>query len=46
LMMYYGAADTSIAVAQGSLRELLDWLDANGERDFHLPADQVAAVTP
>jgi predicted GH43/DUF377 family glycosyl hydrolase len=29
--IYYGAADTSIAFARGSLNEMLDWLDANGE---------------
>ena len=28
--LYYGAADTSIAVAQGSIREILAWLDAHG----------------
>jgi predicted GH43/DUF377 family glycosyl hydrolase len=28
--LYYGAADTSIALATGSIRELLDWLDRNG----------------
>jgi predicted GH43/DUF377 family glycosyl hydrolase len=27
--LYYGAADTSIALATGSIRCLLDWLDAN-----------------
>lgn len=27
LNLYYGAADTSIALATGSIRELLDWLD-------------------
>lgn len=27
LHLYYGAADTSIALATGSVRELLDWLD-------------------
>jgi predicted GH43/DUF377 family glycosyl hydrolase len=31
LMMYYGAADTSIGVARGSLGEILEWLDRNGE---------------
>lgn len=30
LNLYYGAADTSIAMAQGSLREILAWLDAHG----------------
>jgi predicted GH43/DUF377 family glycosyl hydrolase len=28
--MYYGAADTCIALARGSVRSLLDWLDAYG----------------
>ena len=32
LMMYYGAADTSIGVARGSLGEILEWLDRNGEQ--------------
>jgi predicted GH43/DUF377 family glycosyl hydrolase len=30
LNLYYGAADTSIALATGSLRELLQWLKVNG----------------
>ena len=30
LRVYYGAADTSIAVATGSVREMLRWLDENG----------------
>jgi predicted GH43/DUF377 family glycosyl hydrolase len=29
LNLYYGAADTSIALATGSIRELLDWLDGH-----------------
>jgi predicted GH43/DUF377 family glycosyl hydrolase len=28
--LYYGAADTSLALASGSVRALLAWLDANG----------------
>ena len=28
--LYYGAADTSMALATGSVRELLSWLDAHG----------------
>jgi predicted GH43/DUF377 family glycosyl hydrolase len=28
--LYYGAADTSIALATGSVRELLSWLDEHG----------------
>ena len=34
--VYYGAGDSCIALAQGSLRSLLDWLEHNGkpsERD-------------
>jgi predicted GH43/DUF377 family glycosyl hydrolase len=30
LHLYYGAADTCIALATGSVRALLDWLDASG----------------
>ena len=30
LNLYYGAADTSIALATGSVRQLLDWLEAHG----------------
>ena len=29
LNLYYGAADTSIALATGSIREILDWLGKN-----------------
>lgn len=28
--LYYGAADTSIAMATGSIRDILDWLDRTG----------------
>jgi predicted GH43/DUF377 family glycosyl hydrolase len=28
--LYYGAADTSVALATGSIREILAWLDARG----------------
>lgn len=31
--LYYGAADSCVALAHGSIRELLDWLDANGSCD-------------
>ena len=31
--VYYGAADCSIALARGSVRSLLEWLDANGSCD-------------
>ena len=30
LLVYYGAADTSIALASGSITEMLAWLDAHG----------------
>lgn len=33
--LYYGAADSSIALAYGSVRSLLKWLDANGHSDGH-----------
>jgi predicted GH43/DUF377 family glycosyl hydrolase len=32
IRLYYGAADTSIALATGSVRCLLAWLDANGSQ--------------
>jgi predicted GH43/DUF377 family glycosyl hydrolase len=31
--LYYGAADTSVALATGSVRQILDWLDAHGVSD-------------
>ena len=31
--LYYGAADSSIALAHGSIRSLLHWLDANGHSE-------------
>jgi len=33
LNVYYGAADTSICLAQGSVRRLLGWLDEHGRPD-------------
>ena len=34
--LYYGAADSCIALAQGSIRSLLGWLDANGHSpEYH-----------
>lgn len=33
LNVYYGAADTSIGLARGSVRALLHWLDAHGHAD-------------
>ena len=29
--LYYGAADTSIAMATGSLHAILEWLERNGD---------------
>jgi predicted GH43/DUF377 family glycosyl hydrolase len=34
LRMYYGAADTCIAMATASVKELLRWLDATGRDDW------------
>ena len=31
--LYYGAADSSIALAQGSIRAMMAWLDVNGHSD-------------
>jgi len=36
--LYYGAADTCIGLARGSIRQMLDWLDEYG-RDLHLGLD-------
>jgi len=33
--LYYGAADSCIALAHGSTRALLSWLDANGHAADH-----------
>jgi predicted GH43/DUF377 family glycosyl hydrolase len=44
LLMYYGAADTSIGVARGSIRALLAWLDANGTQECHAVGDQPVSV--
>ena len=37
--LYYGAADSCVALATGSIRRLLTWLDANSSA-----ADSTAAV--
>jgi predicted GH43/DUF377 family glycosyl hydrolase len=31
LNLYYGAADTSICLATGSIRRILDWLEEHGK---------------
>ena len=34
IILYYGAADSSVALATGSIRSLLSWLDSNsGEKE-------------
>lgn len=35
--LYYGAADTSIALARGSIREMLSWLDEHRQRHSLAP---------
>jgi predicted GH43/DUF377 family glycosyl hydrolase len=37
LYMYYGAADTAVGLALGSVGEILEWLDRNGEGDREVP---------
>ena len=34
--IYYGAADTSVALATGSLRRMLDWLREHGREDIRI----------
>jgi predicted GH43/DUF377 family glycosyl hydrolase len=41
LLMYYGAADTSIGVARGSISDILAWLDANAEPESTLHAEPI-----
>jgi len=41
LSLYYGAADSSIALATGSIRELLAWLAEHSERSHSLPPPRV-----
>ena len=33
--LYYGAADTSVALATGRVSQILDWLDRHGTPDDH-----------
>jgi predicted GH43/DUF377 family glycosyl hydrolase len=40
IRLYYGAADTCIAMATGSVREILEWLDEYGKPFPPRPADQ------
>lgn len=46
--MYYGAADTCIALARGSIKGLLDWLDEYGSEMAGIaaqPAEKIAFAT-
>jgi hypothetical protein len=43
-VVYYGGADTSIAVARGSVRAPLEWLDANGTPVRHAAGGQPFSV--
>jgi predicted GH43/DUF377 family glycosyl hydrolase len=37
LNLYYGAADSSIALATGSVRTMLEWLEQGGQRNLRAP---------
>lgn len=39
LNLYYGLADTSIGLATGSIREMLDWLETTGRRYARRPGE-------
>jgi hypothetical protein len=41
IRFYYGAADTTICMATGSIRKMLDWLDRDGN-EFTGVAGQLA----
>jgi len=45
LFLYYGAADTSLALATGSIRQLLRWLDEHGS-PLGLPEPLAARLGP
>ena len=47
--LYYGAADTSIALATGSVRAILRWLDEHGSEKYDIERDgerRAAGSTP
>jgi beta-1,2-mannobiose phosphorylase / 1,2-beta-oligomannan phosphorylase len=44
--LYYGAADSSIALATGSIRKLLEWLTANGHSEGAENRRQRQTVAP
>ncbi|MCG9968846.1 glycosidase [Pelotomaculum terephthalicicum JT] len=46
LRLYYGAADTSIAVAIGNISQILDWLVKYGERPVRRMTDNIKADAP
>ncbi len=41
IRLYYGAADTSICVATGSLQELLDWLERHSADTCEVPGERM-----
>jgi predicted GH43/DUF377 family glycosyl hydrolase len=45
LNLYYGAADTSVALATGSIRALLDWLERNGQPDAGPPPGENSSAS-
>ena len=42
--LYYGAADTSIALATGSVRQILRWLDQNSSSESRPSLAASAAI--
>ncbi len=48
LRVYYGAADTSLCLAEGSIREMLAWLDEDGTSmtGVHALPAELAAMDP
>ena len=44
--LYYGAADTSVALATGSIAQVLAWLDAHGEPQEELAGHEVWTRAP
>lgn len=47
--LYYGAADSSICLATGSIKQMLDWLDINGSEYTGVagqPAERVVLGSP
>lgn len=49
LYLYYGAADTSICLATGSIKQMLDWLDKDGTEFIGLAgqlAERIQLASP